>query len=170
MNTAAPAIGISDLAEGDSRDGLGRTLDHLAEPVQPQQSSQHHEEDVPLQCEEDVPLQCEQDVPLQCEQDVPLQCEEDVPLQCEKDVPLQSQRPDLSSDRSEYGESGADPLASTPEDQQTVRQRPQRLKNQPVVLSYDTLGQPSLVPRNCMVIETQVTQTMGWRPWMAEVF
>ncbi len=154
MNTAAPAIGISDLAEGDSRDGLGRTLDHLAEPVQPQQSSQHHEEDVPLQCEEDVPLQCEQDVPLQCE----------------KDVPLQSQRPDLSSDRSEYGESGADPLASTPEEQQTVRQRPQRLKNQPVVLSYDTLGQPSLVPRNCMVIETQVTQTMGWRPWMAEVF
>ncbi len=106
-------------------------------------------------------------MPLQSEEDVPLQCEEDVPLQSEEDVPLQSQRPDLSCDRPEYGESGANPLASTPEEQQTVRQRPQRLKHQPVVLSYDTLGQPSLVPRNCLVTETQVIQLIGyWRPWM----
>ncbi len=148
------------------RPGRGRrqrrtSLNPLAEPFQPQQSPQNHKEDVPLQSEEDVPLQSEEDVPLQCEEDVPLQSEEDVPLQSEEDVPLQSRRPDLSCDRPEYGESGANPLASTPEEQQTVRQRPQRLKHQPVVLSYDTLGQPSLVPRNCLVTETQVTKIIG---------
>ncbi len=99
------------------RPGRGRrqrqtSLNPLAEPFQPPQILQSHEEDVPLQSEEDVPLQSE----------------EDVPLQSEEDVPLQSQRPDLSCDRPEYGESGANLLASTPEEQQTVRQRPQRLK------------------------------------------
>ncbi|KAI7789521.1 hypothetical protein IRJ41_008311 [Triplophysa rosa] len=150
------------------RPGRGRrqrrtSLNPLAEPFQPPQSPQHHEEDVPLQCEEDVPLQCEEDVPLQCE--------EDVPLQSEEDVPIQSQRPDLNPERPECGESGVDPLILTQEEQQMVRQQPKRLRHPCVVLSYDTLGQPSLVQRNGKVTETQVTQTKGyWRPWRDEVF
>ncbi|RXN20783.1 Retrovirus-related Pol poly from transposon [Labeo rohita] len=120
-------------------------LNPLAEPFQPQrQRPQRHEEDVLLRSEEDVPLQSE----------------EDVPLQSEEDVPLQSQRPDLGCDRPEYGESRANPLPSTPVVHQTVRERPQRLKHQPVVLSYDTLGQPSLVPQtvrsgNCLKMGCQ---------------
>ncbi|KAL1280034.1 hypothetical protein QQF64_014634 [Cirrhinus molitorella] len=122
-------------------------LNPLAEPFQPQQCSH------------------------QLEEDVPLPSEEDVPLPSEGDVPLQSQRPDLNPDRPEYNETGKETLTPAEGESQTVRKRPQRLRHQPVVLSYDTLGKPSWVPRNCKVTETQVTQTNGyWRPWMAEAF
>ena len=125
------------------RPGRGRRrrhLDPLAEPFQPQ-----HQEDVPLQSEEDLPLQSEED------------------------LPLQPQRPDPSPERPEHGQSGAEFPALNNGEVQRARQQPQRIRKRPVVLSYDRLGQPSLV-QSCKVAETQVTHTSTfWRPWVCEV-
>lgn len=106
-----------DISRGDQR--KKSSLNPHAEPFWSRQSRQH-------QSEEDVRLQH--------------QSEEDLPLQhrSEEDLPLQLQRPVLASD-SHSSEEGDTPDSDT--DLLQVRQQPERLRQRPVVLSYDTLVQ-----------------------------
>ncbi len=90
--------------------------------------------------------------------------EEDVPLQSEEDVPQQSEEVANVSQLVEQHE--LDPPASVvPESgelgeelSRMVRAHPHRLRQPPVILSYETLGQPSLITRHCEVIETQYNE------------
>ncbi|KAL3969298.1 transcription factor SOX7/8/10/18 (SOX group E/F) [Sarotherodon galilaeus] len=129
-------------------------LNPLAESFQPHPSLHRQEEDLPLQSEEDLPLQSE----------------EDLPLQSEETVPGQIQGPDPDNDRPLSGDAMTDILAATGGETDSVRQRPQRQRQQPTVLSYDTLGQPTLVQRNCSVTTAQVIDCNSyWRPWAVGV-
>ncbi|CAI5647716.1 unnamed protein product [Oreochromis niloticus] len=109
---------------------------------------------------------------LHCqEEDLPLQSEEDLPLQSEETVPGQIQGPDPDNDRPLSGDAMTDILAATGGETDSARQRPQRQRQQPTVLSYDTLGQPTLVQRNCSVTTAQVIDCNGfWRPWAVGVY
>ncbi|CAI5683453.1 unnamed protein product [Oreochromis niloticus] len=137
-------------------------LNPLAESFQPHLSLHCQEEDLPLQSEEDLPLQSKEDLLLQSEEDLPLQSEETVPGQIEG--------PDPDIDRPLSGDAMTDILAATGGETDSVRQRPQRQRQQLTVLSYDTLGQPTLVKRNCTVTMAQVIDCNGfWRPWAVGV-
>ncbi|KAI4887200.1 hypothetical protein NFI96_004156, partial [Prochilodus magdalenae] len=114
------------------------------------------EEDLPLQSEEDLPLQSEEDLPLQSEEDLPLQSEEDLPLQSEEDLPLQSkenrpnqsQSPGIDLERSRGSKVVMDIPVPNSGESNSERQQPKRQSQTPRVLSYDTLGQPTLVQRD----------------------
>uniref|UniRef100_A0AAV2MRJ9 Uncharacterized protein n=1 Tax=Knipowitschia caucasica TaxID=637954 RepID=A0AAV2MRJ9_KNICA len=116
-------------------------LNPLAVSFQPHQDPAQPEEDLPLQSEEDLPLQSEEYLPLQSEEDLPLQSEEDLPLQSKENVPVQS-----LIDWPGRGESPTDNAAVS--GGMTETQRPQRQRQPPKVLSYNTLGQPTLVQRD----------------------
>uniref|UniRef100_A0A1A8SA02 Gypsy retrotransposon integrase-like protein 1 n=1 Tax=Nothobranchius rachovii TaxID=451742 RepID=A0A1A8SA02_9TELE len=106
---------------------------------------------------------------LHCqEEDSPLQSEEDLPPQSEETVPEQIKGSD--NDRLLRGDSMADIRAATGSETDSVRQRPQRQRQRPTVLSYDTLGQPTLVQRTCTVTTAQAIDCIGfWRPWAVGV-
>ncbi|CAL9690999.1 unnamed protein product [Knipowitschia caucasica] len=145
-------------------------LNPLAVSFQPHQDPAQPEEDLPLQSEEYLPLQSEEDLPPQSEEYLPLQSEEDLPLQSEEDLPLQSKEnvPVQSLDWPGRGESPTDNAAVS--GGMTETQRPQRQRQPPKVLSYNTLGQPTLVQRDNKV-KTQVIATdCFWRPWSVQVY
>lgn len=80
----------------------------------------------------------------------------------EEDVPLSPQQSELGPDSMESGECEAD-------QPQLVRQYPHRQRQCPVILSYEALGQPSLVTRYCEMRKTQSSkQGHLWRSWTVE--
>ncbi|CAJ1087322.1 uncharacterized protein LOC102082344 [Xyrichtys novacula] len=107
---------------------------------------------------------------LQRSVDLQLQSEEDMPLHSEKDTPGQIQDPEPDLEQPGSGETEIDIPAPDEGETVTVRQRPQRQRQQPTVLSYDTLGQPTLVQRDWKVTRALVIESNTfWRPWAVEV-
>lgn len=122
-------------------------LNPLAEPYRPRPSPHHQEEDVPLQNDEGSPIQSD----------------EGSPLQSEEDKPGHFQGPDPDLERPGSGEQDIDIPAANEGETDPVRQ-------QPTVLSYNTLGQPTFIQRDCKVTKTQVIESnIFWRPWTVEV-
>lgn len=107
--------------------------------------------------------QSEEDLPLQSEEDVPLQnCAvgEDLPLNLEKNAGHSSNN-DIDIDNA------VSDSESEMDSPKSVRLYPKRQRQKSVVFTYDTLGQPSLVQRDCSVeLKRLPASTVPfWRPW-----
>lgn len=107
-------------------------LNPRAPPFKPRDETLQHEEDLPLQSEEDLPLQ---------------NCSVggDLPLNLEKNGLCLSHDGDIDSDND------VNDSESEMDSPKSMRLYPKRQRQKSVVFTYDTLGQPSLVQRDCSV-------------------
>ena len=92
---------------------------------------------------------------------MPLQSEKDLPLNLEKNGLCSSHDGDIDSDND------VNDSESEMDSPKSLRLYPKRQRQKSVVFTYDTLGQPSLVQRDCSVEVKQLPAPSGhfWRPW-----